>query len=72
MNKYTIIYGVALIGKSINKHWDERDRRVFGNWVLGKIFVAKREEVTGDWKWLLNDKLHDLLFLPNLDSVILW
>jgi hypothetical protein len=33
---------------------------VFENRVLRRIFVAKRDEVTGDWRKLHNEELHDL------------
>jgi hypothetical protein len=34
--------------------------RVFENGMLRGIFVSKRDEVTGEWRKLHNDKLHDL------------
>jgi hypothetical protein len=37
--------------------------RVFENRVLRRIFGAKRNEVTGEWKKLHNEKLYNL-FLP--------
>jgi hypothetical protein len=43
---------------------------VFVNRVLGRIFVPKRDEVTGEWRKLLNEKLHDLYFSPNIVRVI--
>ena len=33
---------------------------VFENRVLRKIFWAKRDEVTGEWRKLHNDELNDL------------
>jgi hypothetical protein len=33
---------------------------VFENRVLRKIFGPKGEEVTGDWRKLHNEELHDL------------
>jgi hypothetical protein len=38
---------------------------VFGNRVLRRIFVPKRDEVTGDWRKLHNEKLHKLYSAPN-------
>ena len=35
--------------------------RVFENRVLGKIFGPKKDEVTGEWRKLHNEDLHDLL-----------
>ena len=39
---------------------DERRMRVFENRVLRRIFAAKRDEVTGEWRKLHNDDLNDL------------
>jgi hypothetical protein len=33
---------------------------VFENWVLRRIFEAKREEVVGGWRRLHNEELHNL------------
>jgi hypothetical protein len=40
--------------------------RVFENRVLGKIFGPKREEVTGGWRRLHNEELHNLYASPNI------
>jgi hypothetical protein len=39
---------------------EERKLRVFGNMVLTRIFVPRRDEVTGDWRRLHNEELNDL------------
>jgi hypothetical protein len=39
---------------------EERRLRVFENRVLRRIFGIKREVVTGEWKKLHNEELHDL------------
>jgi hypothetical protein len=44
--------------------------RVFENRVLRGIFGAKRDEVTGEWRKLRNEKLHDLYCSPNILRVI--
>jgi hypothetical protein len=49
---------------------EERKLRTFGNRVLRGVFGGKREEVTGEWKKLLNEQLHDLYCLPNIVRVI--
>jgi len=42
---------------------DERRLRVFENRVL-RIFGSKRDEVTGEWRKLLNEELNDLTHHP--------
>ena len=44
--------------------------RVFENRVLRSIFGPKRYKVTGKWRRLHNEKLHDLYFSPNVTRVI--
>ena len=39
---------------------------MFENKVLRKIFGAKRDEITGGWRKLHNDKLHALFSSPNI------
>ncbi|KAJ4449913.1 hypothetical protein ANN_01320 [Periplaneta americana] len=45
---------------------EEQRLRVFENKVLRKIFGAKRDEVTGDWRKLHNAKLHALYSSPDI------
>ena len=52
--------------------WEERRLRVFENRVLRRVFGAKRDEVTGDWRKLHNEELSDLYFLPNIVRVVKW
>jgi hypothetical protein len=40
--------------------------RVFENRVLRRIFGSKGDEVTGDWRKLHNEELHNLYFLSNI------
>jgi hypothetical protein len=54
---------VADIGK-------ERRLRVFENRVLGRTFGPKRDEVTGEWIKLHNEKLHNLYSSPRIVRVI--
>jgi len=49
---------------------EERRLRVFENRVLRRVFGPKRDEVTGEWRKLHNDKLRDLYSLPNIVRVI--
>jgi hypothetical protein len=39
---------------------------VFENRVLRRIFGPKRDEVTGDWRKLHNEELHNFYSAPNL------
>jgi len=49
---------------------EERRLRVFENRVLRRIFGPKRDEVTGYWRKLHNEKLNDLYCPPNIVRVI--
>jgi hypothetical protein len=44
--------------------------RVFENRVLRRIFGPKRVEMTGGWRKLLNEELHNLYSLPSILRVI--
>jgi hypothetical protein len=43
---------------------------VFENRVLRRIFGSRRDEVTGDWRKLHNEELHNLYSSPNIITVI--
>jgi hypothetical protein len=43
---------------------------LFENRVLRIIFGPKRDEVTGEWRKLHNEELHDLYSSPNIVRVI--
>jgi len=49
---------------------EEYNLRVFENRVQRRIFGSKRDEVTGEWRKLHNDELHDVYSLPNILRVI--
>jgi len=44
--------------------------RVFENMVLRRIFGPRRDEVTGEWRRLHNEKPNDLYSSPNIVRVI--
>jgi len=44
--------------------------RVFENMVLRRIFGPRRDEVTGEWRRLLNEELNDLYSSHNIVRVI--
>jgi len=44
--------------------------RVFENWVLRRIFEAKREEVVGGWRRLHNEELHNLYASSDIIRII--
>jgi hypothetical protein len=62
----TIILSVVLYGcETLSLALREVHRlRVFENRVLRKILGPKRDEVTGEWRALYNEKLHILYSFP--------
>jgi hypothetical protein len=49
---------------------EERRLSVFENRVLRGLFVAKKDEVTGEWGRLHKEELYDLYSSPNIIRVI--
>jgi hypothetical protein len=49
---------------------EEHRLRVFENWVLRRIFGPERDEVTGGWRKLHNEELHNLYSLPSIIRMI--
>jgi hypothetical protein len=49
---------------------EEHRLRVFENRVLRRIFGRKREEVTGGWRRLHTEELHNLYSSPNIIRMI--
>ena len=49
---------------------EELRLRVSENWVPRRIFEAKRDDVTEEWRKLHNEELNDLYSSPNIVRVI--
>jgi hypothetical protein len=49
---------------------EELRLRVFENRVLRRAFGPKRDQVTGEWRKLHNEKLNDLYSLPIIVRVV--
>jgi hypothetical protein len=62
-----VIYGCETRSLTIR---DEHRLRVFENSVLRRIFGQQRDEVTGDWRKLHNEELHNLYSSPNTIRMI--
>jgi hypothetical protein len=43
---------------------------VFGNWTLMVVFASKMEEVTGNWRKIHSEELHDSHAASDIVSVI--
>jgi hypothetical protein len=48
----------------------EHRLRVFENRVLRRIFGPKRDEVSGEWRKLHNEELHDLYSSPSVIRMV--
>jgi hypothetical protein len=74
MNKIT--YNFKLIHRSglpigaVSRYIKNPRLRVFENRVLRRIFGPKRDEVTGEWRKLHNEELHNLYSSPNIIRTI--
>jgi hypothetical protein len=62
-----VLYGCETCSLTLK---EEHRLRVFENRVLRRIFGLKRDEVTGEWRKLHNEELHDLYFLRSIIRII--
>jgi hypothetical protein len=58
-----ILYGCETWSLTLR---EEHRLMVFENRVLGTIFGQKRDEVTGEWRKLHNEELHNLYSSPSI------
>jgi hypothetical protein len=49
---------------------EEHRVRVFENRVLRRLFGPKRDEVTGGWRKLHNEQIHNLYYSPSIIRII--
>jgi hypothetical protein len=49
---------------------EEFNLRVYGNGAMRRIFGPKREEVTGGWRKLYNEELHNVYYSQSIIMVI--
>jgi hypothetical protein len=61
-----ILYGCETWSLTLR---EEHRRRIFENRVL-RIYGPKRDELTGDWRKLHNEELHNLYSSPNIIRMI--
>jgi hypothetical protein len=67
LNNRIGLYGCETWSLTLRK---EHRLKVFENRVLRRIFGPKRHEVTGDWRKLHNEELHNLYSSPNIIRMI--
>jgi hypothetical protein len=58
-----VLYGCVTWSLTLR---EEHRLRVFENRVLRRIFGPKRDEVTGEWRKLHNEELHNLYLPPDI------
>jgi hypothetical protein len=63
-----VLYGYETWSLSVR---EEHKLRVFENRVLRKIFGPKRDGVTGGWRKLHNEELHNFYYSPSIIRIIM-
>jgi hypothetical protein len=64
-----VLYGCETWSLTVR---EEHKLRMFENRVLRRIFGPKRDEVTGGWRKLHNEELHNLYSSPYIIRVMRW
>jgi hypothetical protein len=64
-----VLYGCETWSLTVS---EEHKLRVFENRVLRRIFGTKRDRVTGEWRKLHNEELHNLYSSPSIIRIIKW
>jgi hypothetical protein len=62
-----VLYGCEIWSPTLR---EEHKLRVFEKRVLRRIFGPKRDEVTGEWRKLHNEELHNLYSSPDIIRII--
>jgi hypothetical protein len=62
-----VLYGCETWSRTVR---EEHERRVFENRVLRRIFGPKKDRVTGGWRKLHNEELHNLYPSPSIIRII--
>jgi hypothetical protein len=62
-----VLYGCETWSLTVR---EEHKLRVFENRVLRRIFGSKRDGVTGEWRKLYNEELHNLYSSPSIIRII--
>jgi hypothetical protein len=63
-----VLFGCETLSLTLR---EEHRLRVFENRVLRRIFGPEREELTGGWRKLHNEELHNMYFSPTIIRIIM-
>jgi hypothetical protein len=62
-----VLYGCETLSRTLR---EDHRLRVFENRVLRRIFGPKRDDVTGEWRKLHNEELHNLHSSPDINRQV--